>query len=197
MIKRKQQPHWARRILLSLGMILGSSFASTAGIGFSAAAVQLADGTVSFVQVPQLVAAKTFNKGTGSMIATYYFTVTVPSNAGESLQRLILQQTQGTSVIKYNLAATRAYLEQSGRPTVGIKAEQLPANAGSIALTFDPPITPGQTVTFSLVPVMNPSTAGVYLFSLTAFPQAERPNGQLLGLARLQFYNTGGRSGSQ
>lgn len=162
----------------------------------SAVAIQLANGTVSFAQAPQLIEAKTFEKSVGSLIATYYFTLTVPNNAGEALQRVILQQSQGASLIKFNLEATRAYLEQPGRPPIGVKAEPVATDPKAIVLTFEPPIAPGQTVTFRVSPVMNPTVAGVYLFSLTAFPQGERPNGQLLELARLQFYNSGGRGGS-
>ncbi|MBX9259519.1 DUF2808 domain-containing protein, partial [Desmonostoc muscorum CCALA 125] len=51
-------------------------------------AVQLRDGIVYFVQPPRLVEAITIYKDVNFPGGTYYFTINVPENAGESLQKV-------------------------------------------------------------------------------------------------------------
>lgn len=156
-------------------------------------AIQGADGTIYFAQPPQLVGAKTFEKGAGSLIATYYLTVTVPEQAGVALQQLTLTQSDGTSPIQFVAEQTQAYQTQNRQQRVGIKLTDQDLATRTTALTFEPAIAPGQTVTVMLRPTMNPAIAGTYQFGVTAFPEGEQAKGQFLGVARLQFYNRGGR----
>ncbi|MEH1970619.1 DUF2808 domain-containing protein [Nostoc sp.] len=161
-------------------------------------AVQLRDGTVYFVQPPKLVDATTTYKDANAWGATYYFTINVPENAGESLQRVTITQKEGAENIRYDLNDTRAFV--GTRDAYGglrlRKETQLKLGpvtnereTRTVTVNFDPPVTPGQTVTIALRPVKNPSFSGVYLLGVTAFPVGEKSHGQFLGFGRFQFYN--------
>ncbi|MBW4457045.1 MAG: DUF2808 domain-containing protein [Nostoc indistinguendum CM1-VF10] len=161
-------------------------------------AVQLRDGTVYFVQPPKLVEATTTYKDVNVWGATYYFKINVPENAGESLQKVTIAQREGAENIRYNLNDTRAFvgtsdasgglrLRKESRLTLGpVTAER---KTRTVTVNFDPPVTPGQTVTIALSPVKNPSFSGVYLLGVTAFPVGEKSHGQFLGFGRFQFYS--------
>ncbi|MEO0844697.1 MAG: DUF2808 domain-containing protein, partial [Cyanobacteria bacterium J06643_5] len=58
----------------------------------------------------------------------------------------------------------------------------------TVSVIFNPAVEPGKTVTIALKPVRNPSTEGIYLFGVTAFPEGEKSHGQFLGYGRLHFY---------
>ncbi len=166
----------------------------TVALGLQPAqSAQIAEGALYFTQVPQLVGIKTFEKGTGSLIATYYLTVTVPEQAGVALQRLTLRQSNGTSPIRFIADQTQAYQAQNRQERVGVKLTGQDFTTRTTAISFEPAIAPGQTITIMLRPTMNPAVAGTYQFGVTAFPEGEQTKGQFLGVARLQFHNRGGR----
>ena len=154
-------------------------------------AVQLRDGIVYFVEPPKLVKATTTYKDVNVWGGTYYFTINLPENAGESLQKVTIAQKEGAENIDYNLKDTRAFVgtrdRKESRLTLGpVTAER---KTQTVTVNFDPPVTPGQTVTIALRPVSNPSISGVYLLGVTAFPVGEKSHGQFLGLGRFQFYS--------
>lgn len=153
-------------------------------------AVQLRDGTVYFVQPPSLVSATTTYKGVNVWGATYYFTISLPENAGEPLQRVTITQREGAENIRYDLDNTRAFVGTSDRKgsRLTLGAVTRTRETRTVSVNFDPPVTPGQTVTIALRPVKNPSFSGVYLLGVTAFPVGEKSHGQFLGFGRLQFY---------
>ncbi len=164
-------------------------------------AVQLRDGLVYFVQPPTLVNATTTYKEVNVWGATYYFTINVPENAGESLQKVTIAQKEGSENIRYNLDDTRAFVGK--RDAYGglrlRKETQLKLGSvtndrktRTVSVNFDPPVTPGQTITIALRPVSNPSFSGVYLLGVTAYPVGEKSHGQFLGFGRFQFYSNRG-----
>lgn len=155
-------------------------------------AVTLRDGTVSFVQPPRLISASTPYNRTYEWGTTYYFTIEVPANAGEPLQRVNFNQIQGVDSIEFNPQTTFAFAGTRDRKgiTLGINAAKNQSEKQTFAVTFDPPVTPGQTVTVGLKTYQNPSFDGVYLFGVTAFPPGDKAAGQFLGIGRLQFYGS-------
>jgi hypothetical protein len=164
-------------------------------------AVQLRDGKVYFVEPPKLVSATTTYKDVNFWGATYYFTINVPENAGESLQKVTIAQREGAENIRYNLNDTRAFegtsdaydglrLRKESRLTLGAVTDE--RETRTVTVNFEPPVTPGQTVTIALRPVSNPSFSGVYLLGVTAFPVGEKSHGQFLGFGRFQFYSNRG-----
>lgn len=163
------------------------------------------DGTISFAQPPLLISATTPYTDTNVWDTTYYFTLELPVNAGEPLQRVTFSQTEGTERIRFDLKHSGAFEGTRDRrgPKLTLKppaksdlaeARYLPVVARQtqpVTVTFDPPVPPGKTVTIGLRTVRNPLYDGVYLFSVTAFPAGEQAAGQFLGFGRLQFYTDG------
>ncbi|HEY9748410.1 MAG TPA: DUF2808 domain-containing protein [Allocoleopsis sp.] len=170
-------------ILLTAAMVTGGNLPPTQ-------AVTLADGTVYFVQPPRLLKATTTQSATYAWSATYYFTLELPENAGEPLQRVTIAQREGVDVLRYDLEDSRAFVGQptGKRQAIPLGAVTADRKTRTVSVTFDPPIAPGQTVTIGLRPVRNPNIGGVYLFGVTAFPAGEKAHGQFLGFGRLQFY---------
>ena len=175
-----------RNIALTV-IVIASSSAIAPELARSA---QLRDGTVSFVQQPSLVEATTTQKSVNEWNATYYFTIDLPKDAGEPLQRVTINQHEGVDDIRFNLEDTRAFVG-----TRRHKGDNIPLGAvtrdrktQTVTVIFDPPVAPGTTVTIGLRPVQNPFTSGVYLFGVKAFPAGEKPAGQFMGYGRLQFY---------
>lgn len=155
-------------------------------------AVQLRDGTVYFTQPPELVTATNTFKGVNEWGATYYFTLNLPQNAGEPLQRVTINQHEGTSDIRFDLEDSRAFEGTRDRQGTRLTLSEVTRNkeTKTVSLIFNPPVPPGKTITIGLRPVKNPMYSGVYLFGVTAFPQGQKSHGQFLGFGRLHFYDS-------
>lgn len=177
-------------IATSLGILLTAATATWSINLPSIQAVTLADGTVYFVQPPRLLKASTTQSATSAWSATHYFTLDVPENAGEPLQRVTIAQREGVDVLRYDVEDSRAFIGQprGKRQAVSLGEVTADRKTRTVSVTFDPPIAPGQTVTIGLRPVRNPNIGGVYLFGVTAFPAGEKAHGQFLGFGRLHFY---------
>ncbi|MCL1468483.1 DUF2808 domain-containing protein [Argonema galeatum] len=170
----------AATVAISTGLLSGAEVAS---------AVRLADGTVYFAQPPSLVSATTTFNDVYMWGSTYYFTLNVPPNAGEPLERVAIAQQEGIDDIEFELEDSRAFEGTRRDKGQRIALEAMEGdNKRSLSFTFDPPVPPGKTVTIALNPVRNPRYAGVYLFGVTAFPAGEKTHGQFLGFGRLHFY---------
>ncbi|MBV8885249.1 MAG: DUF2808 domain-containing protein [Chroococcidiopsidaceae cyanobacterium CP_BM_RX_35] len=157
-------------------------------------AFKRADGTITFTQPPLLVAAKTPYVETKAWDTTYFFTLDVPVNAGEPLQRVTFSQTEGSEPIRFDLKANRAFegtQEHQGPKLTLQPPTKSDRSSQQIAVTFDPPVPPGKTVTIALRTIRNPLYDGIYLFGVTAFPPGEQAVGQFIGYGRLQFYTDG------
>ncbi len=187
---------------MRVATLFGITLSLAIGIGGVAIpltqAVQLRDGIVYFVQPPKLVEATTTYKNVNFWGATYYFTINVPENAGESLQKVTIAQKEGVENIRYNLDDTRAFvgtrdaygglrLRKETELTLGPVTNE--RQIRTVTVNFDPPVTPGQTITIALRPLSNPSFSGVYLLGVTAFPVGEKSHGQFLGFGRFHFYS--------
>ncbi|HEY9628655.1 MAG TPA: DUF2808 domain-containing protein [Coleofasciculaceae cyanobacterium] len=149
-------------------------------------------GQVYFDHPPTLVNAVTTRRTASSSGATYYFTLAVPEDAGEPLQRVSITQQDGSSfaqLVRYNTDKTRAFLgtprNRSGEVTLG--ETTFDADSQTVSVEFDPPVLAGKTVTVGLRPVRNPQRDGIYLFGVTAYPAGEDAYGQFLGYGRLDF----------
>lgn len=178
---------------MNTSRILSATLAATVGIlagRQQAEAVQLADGTVYFVQPPSLLAATTTFNDACAWSATYYFTVNLPENAGEPLQRVVINQHEGVEDVDFRLSESRAFVGVRRKKGEDLPIQEVTTDerTRSIAIAFDPPIAPGKAVTIALEPVRNPCFGGVYLFGVTAFPPGEKVHGQFLGFGRFHFY---------
>jgi len=155
-------------------------------------AVELADGSIAFVQPPSLAYSGTTQNQASASQVTYYFTVQVPDTAGEPLQRLSIAQQDGRTNlrrVRYDLEDTEAFVG-----TRRDRGEALPVSATYddetqvLDVTFDPPVSPGTVVTLAVRPDRNPRADGVYLFGVTASPQGETVREQFLGYGRFHIY---------
>lgn len=151
-------------------------------------AIHLVDGTVYFAQPPSLEKATTTYRNI-DVPSTYSFTLSLPENAGEPLQRVTFAQQKGREDIKFDLKRTQAEAEtlsHSRQPlTLGEVTSDRKTN--TVSVTFNPPVPPGRTVIIGLHSVRNPLYGGIYLYGVTAFPAGEKSHGQFLGFGRLQF----------
>ncbi|MGK7873918.1 MAG: DUF2808 domain-containing protein [Xenococcaceae cyanobacterium] len=173
-------------ITLSVAGILAIPVSSTQ-------AIQLADGTVSFEKSPRLINAVTTYSSVRVWGAKYYFTVNLPENAGEPLQKLTIRQRQGQEYIRFRLDETFAFegTHRHKGERLTLQTVSRDSETDAISVIFDPPIPPGKTFTVGLYPRRNPRYGGVYLFGVTAFPAGENPYGLYLGVGRLHFYRGG------
>lgn len=175
---------------------IGSSFGIWVGVWGaltpSAQAVQLADRTVYFNHPPRLLEATTTEKGVRVFGAKYYFTLSVPADAGEPLQRVTIAQREAVDQVRFSLDKTQAFADRDREQGLSLGEVTADQDAQTVSVVFNPPVQPGKTVTIRLRPRRNPDIGGVYLFGVTAFPQGKKAHGQFLGFGRLHFYNSSG-----
>ncbi len=172
---------------LSIAFILGISF-----LGLfvpQSQAVQLADGTVAFAHPPSLLDAITTFRAVRFRGAKYYFTISLPATADESLQKITINLRQGGDKINYRLDKTIAAVGTARNKTeeIAIADTLFAEETETVTVIFAEPISPGTTFTVGLVPKRNPDLGGTYLFGVTAFPAGEKSQGIYLGPGRLQF----------
>ncbi|HEY9645976.1 MAG TPA: DUF2808 domain-containing protein [Chroococcidiopsis sp.] len=164
----------------------------------SASAIERMDGTVQFIRPPSLGTVWANRTTTYSYGATYYFTLEVPSDAGEPLQRVTVAQRDGAANVhrvSFDAEASAAFLgtRRDRGPALTVTEAAYDRDTQTVSLALDPPVAPGNTVTIALRAERNPRTEGVYLFGVTAFPGGAQADGQFLGYGRLHFYGGGDR----
>ncbi len=179
-----------------LGLLFATTIACTVAIGEYnvglSQAVTLQDGTVYFVEPPSLVEAQASYKEIYLVGATYYFVISIPENAGEPLQQVTINQYKGLDHIHFDLKQTSAFEGDRSHKGQNLTLKDVTSDpkTRTVSITFDPPVTPGRTITIALKPEQNPTSSGVYLFGVTAFPAGEKVHGQFLSYGRLQFYSS-------
>jgi hypothetical protein len=176
-------------------MIFGTTLAAWVSLAAIAipSTLAVAQARISFKKPPDLVSVTTTYNEVYAWAARYYFTISLPENAGESLGRVTINQRQGFEEIEFKLKDTKAFEGTPRREGEKLTLKEVTKDPQSptVSVTFDPPVQPGKTVTIELRPVRNPSLSGVYIFGVTAFPAVENPYGLYLGVGRLQFYENG------
>lgn len=175
------------QFFLAAAVCLGSP------LSFSAQAVQLADGTVHFVQVPRLLGATVDFKSIRIPRPRYDFQLALPESAQEPLGKVTFEQKEGFDTISFNLEDTIAFIGKNRKQRLPLQSVAADPQ-GKITVTFEQPIRPGTEFTIRLRAKRNPNTGGTYLFGVTAFPDGEKVQGQFLGFGRLQFYEGGDSS---
>ncbi|WP_267382790.1 DUF2808 domain-containing protein [Cyanobacterium sp. uoEpiScrs1] len=168
--------------------ILGIASLLTLGV-FPGLAVDLGNGTTIFNKSPRLVKTITTSSGIRVKGAKYYFTIELGDDVGEPLEKLTLQQVQTIQIINFDLDETFAFEGEPNNRGKSLPIARIKKNLdnGVITLIFDYPIASGTTFTVGLKPQQNPDSAGVYTFSLTAYPKGQKSLGLYLGLGRLHF----------
>lgn len=153
---------------------------------------QVIDGVIPshFTKSPRLLGASSTYKGVRVSYAKYYFNVSLPVDAGNSLQQVEIAQRQGVNEIKFRLDRTKAYIgtNRDKQQELAIADVTQDEATGAITVTLAEAVPPGTTFTVALKPRRNPDFGGVYLFGVTAYPKGENPYGLYLGAGRLHFY---------
>lgn len=174
--------------VVPLGIALGSILSS---VTLPAQAVQVR-GITYFTSPPRLVGASTTQNYIYAWSVTYYFTLDVPENAGEPLQKVTIAQNEGVDRVRFNLKETEAVEgDRNSNTKIGLGETTQDEKTKAITVNFNPPVAPGKRVTIALSPYQNPSSGGVYLFGVTAFPPGEPAYGQFLGFGRISIYEAG------
>ncbi len=163
--------------------------------GSDALAVQGAGGITYFEQVPTLDHASVAPRHTRMRGATLQVTVTVPAAAGEPLHQIQIDQTRNPESLRISaerIATIQADRWQNAATQVPTQVILPSETDQPIQLVFDPPITPGSTITIGFHPIKTPRTPGPYLFGITAFPIGDQPHAYFLGYAEVTFNDRGG-----
>lgn len=128
------------------------------------------------------------------LASQYYFTVTLPANAGAGLGGMVIQQTRGADRnFQFFPNQTTAFLGTPRREGQSFPVQAQFDNASrTMTVTFPQPPQPGQTITLSLVPQNNPRWADTYMFAVQALPAGPNPVPASLGYATMGIYNTRG-----
>lgn len=164
-----------------------------APLSMTVQAVQLADGTVHFVQVPRLLGATVDFRSTRIPRPRYDFRLSQPETAQEPIRTVTFLQREGFDRISFNVKDTIAFIGKNRKQRLALQDVSTDSQ-GKVKVTFAEPIRPGTEFTIRLRARRNPDTGGIYLFGVTAFPDGEKVQGQFLGSARLQFYDGGDSS---
>jgi hypothetical protein len=146
-----------------------------------------------FTNAPDLIDYATTQDSARVRGATYYFTVSLPEDAGAPLQQLTLEQREGVDFMEdYHLDETIAFegtrSKRGEKVSVGLVSSD--RKNRTITIVFDTPISPGKTVTVGLRPVFTPS-AGIYLLRVQGYPPGGKSPNLSLGVARFHFYQRG------
>jgi hypothetical protein len=153
-------------------------------------AVEL-NGTTVFQRAPWKVDLRSYHTNVFERWAEYYFSFTLPQDAGASLGGLTIQQTRGADwQFPFSVQKTRAFLGEPRREGTPIAVEaRFDADLRRFTLHFPQPIPPGSRFTVVLVPWQNPSQADTYLFQVEALPAGINPVASPVGTATLRIYS--------
>lgn len=155
---------------------------------------ELRGGVRFFNSPPQLVESATTFNGVSIPAAKYYFTISLPEQAGEPLSRVVFQQQPNPDPINFYPDQTFAFFgyRRNRGEQIALQSVNWDRDMGKITVVFVESIPPGQTVTIMLKPWRNPDVSGVYQFRVFAFPLGDNAQAMDLGVARFQFYRSGG-----
>jgi hypothetical protein len=156
-----------------------------------AIASQFPNGRVVFDKSPRLLDVVTTFNSVRAWGATYYFTVELPKEAGEPIDKVVIAQRQGSEDIEFLLDKTIAVegsYDNKGKQ-INLGAVTRNEETKEITIILDSPVSPGTIFSIGLKPRINPFYSGIYLFGVTVFPQGEKPSPLYLGAGRLDFYS--------
>ena len=184
-----------RRFRLAAALLLGAAAAAPALVPLAAvltppAAAMELRGQTWFVRPPWKVEFRNFYWYVMQTGGEYYFTVTLPEQAGVGLGGLEIQQTRGVDTqFPFMAERTRAFLGRPRRegPALPVQA-RFDGQRRRVSVQFPEPPQPGQTITVALRPWYNPSQADTYMFAVQALPAGPNPVPASLGFATMPIY---------
>jgi len=149
------------------------------------------DGQTWFTRPPWKVDFTNYYAYVGQTAAVYYFTVTLPEQAGAGLGGLVIQQSRGVDrSFQFAPQRTKAFLGRPRREGASIPVQaEFDEKERRITVQFLQPPQPGQTVTVALKPWNNPFQADTYMFSVQAVPAGPNPVPASLGFATMPIFD--------
>lgn len=185
-----------KQAMLGLGLagtLLLSTFASS---DITLDAAQFEDGRTVFDTPPRLIDFMTTRDYTNDRRATYYATVALLPETGESLKTLQIALISGRFPrLAYRLDEIKVFEgERRDRgDAFAIETAEYEDDTKTLTVRLAEAAEPGQTLTFALKPTRNPSREGVYLFEITAAPDGDLPVSQRVGTGRINIFRPDGR----
>lgn len=183
------------KLLISLSLSLATLLTL---VSYPSMSGELNNGRTFFNQSPRLLNVMTTFQGIRIPFPSYYYTIELPAQSGESLQRVMINKRQGSDTIHYNTDQTIAFegTQDSRGDSIKVKDTQWDENSETLTITLDTPVSPGKVFTIGLKPKKNPEFSGIYLFGVTVFPVGNNPMHLYLGNGQLHFYGSEGGSQS-
>lgn len=153
--------------------------------------LKLTNGQKFFKRSPRLIDTRATHKTENSSVATYYFTIEVPADAGAALKSIKIEQRENfNETIVFKPQKSRAVMGETfsrGQP-LSLAAIGGEESAGTVTVVLAEPIEPGNTVTIGVKPTRNPPHGGTYLFGVTVYPEGgEDSQGLYLGVGRFHI----------
>jgi hypothetical protein len=144
-----------------------------------------------FHKSPRLIDSQVTHDNTNSIYSTYYFTIEVPADSHSALKAIKIEQRENRSEkVAFKQNETLASLGDTYHAEQPLSLMAIGGEGdetGSVIVSFEQPIQPGEIVTIGIKPKRNPDQGGVYLFGVTAYPEGESSQGLYLGVGRFHF----------
>jgi hypothetical protein len=141
-----------------------------------------------FERAPRLIDVSTTQPASFIPGGTYEFTLSLPQNAGNSLQAVTISQGKNAGTIVFASDKSRVVANGKDVPLSAIGGEY----SEDVTIAFDRPIQPGSTVTISLRVERNARQEGTYSFGVTAYPVGDSTNGLFLGYGHVTLFDQNG-----
>lgn len=127
------------------------------------------------------------------VISTYIFEIEIPQNAGNNLQKIIINQQKNTETITFFPDKTKVFiLNQNQKPLDVNSTLNVNNNQNEIIINLSQPANPGDKIRLA-IKAKNPLYGGIYQFGITVYPEGNNPQSLYLGIARFHFNMRGDR----
>jgi hypothetical protein len=150
--------------LLALGLSSASFLIKTPALTQE---ISLPETPTNFTGNPPILLKVTAPYTTVNILLTrYYFTLKLPANSVQSLGQVTIKQGENPEAIAFKLSDTQAFegTQDNKGQLLTLKEVNEDPPKKTIAVSFEPPVPPGTTLTISLLAKKNPFFSGVYLF---------------------------------
>jgi hypothetical protein len=127
------------------------------------------------------------------VISTYIFEIEIPENAGNNIQKIVINQQINTEIITFFPDKTKAFILNQGKKSLDVNSTlNVTNNQNEIMINLLQSAKPGEKLRLA-IQARNPLYGGIYQFGVTVYPEGNNPQSLYLGIARFHFDMRGGR----
>lgn len=127
------------------------------------------------------------------VISTYIFEIEIPENAGNNIQKIVINQQINTEIITFFPDKTKAFILNEGKKSLDVNSIlNITNNQNEIMINLLQSAKPGEKLRLA-IQARNPLYGGIYQFGVTVYPEGNNPQSLYLGIARFHFDMRGGR----